>query len=145
LSARLFLRPRAALAAVVLAPAAWAALTLLAHLVHLLVDALVDLGLLLVGLVGGETAGRDRLVDALLRGVLQRVGDIGRVLAVGLGDLGQRLAGQLLPQLVGRNANGLGRRGEVRARGKLRGSDVKIENVWGRGYRLVSSEQRAAS
>jgi two-component system response regulator BaeR len=32
-----------------------------------------------------------------------------------------------------------------RVRGKLRGSDVKIENVWGRGYRLVSSERPAAS
>jgi DNA-binding response OmpR family regulator len=27
-----------------------------------------------------------------------------------------------------------------RVRGKLRGSGVRIENVWGRGYRLVSSE-----
>ena len=32
-----------------------------------------------------------------------------------------------------------------RVRTKLRGSDVRIENVWGRGYRLVSSEPPAAS
>ena len=31
-----------------------------------------------------------------------------------------------------------------RVRGKLRGSDVRIENVWGRGYRLVSSAGPAA-
>jgi DNA-binding response OmpR family regulator len=30
-----------------------------------------------------------------------------------------------------------------RVRGKLRGSAVRIENVWGRGYRLVSSEPSA--
>jgi DNA-binding response OmpR family regulator len=29
-----------------------------------------------------------------------------------------------------------------RVRGKLRGSDVRIENVWGQGYRLVSSERQ---
>ena len=32
-----------------------------------------------------------------------------------------------------------------RVRGKLRGSDVRIENVWGQGYRLVRSERRPAS
>ena len=65
--------------------------------VHKLVNAVVELG---------------------MRGGLQRVGDIARVLAVIGRYLRQRLALQLSAQLLGRDANGLRRGLELKSQGK---------------------------
>lgn len=62
------------------------------HLVDLQVNPLIDLRLLRVGLVRGESTSRDRLIDAGVRRVLERRRDIGTGFAVGRGDFGQRLA-----------------------------------------------------
>src|SRR5438128_10484410 len=75
------------------------------HLVDLLVDALIDLGFLRVGLISGQSASGDRLVDARVRRVLQRGGDVGRLLAMGLGHIGEGLASKLGTQLLGRDAD----------------------------------------
>src|SRR5437868_12826343 len=53
---------------------AWRAL--LVDLVDLLIDALIDLQFALRGLVGGQSASGDLLVDALVCGVLQGRGHI---------------------------------------------------------------------
>jgi hypothetical protein len=50
----------------------------------------------------------DGLVDALMAGVLEGVGHVGRVLAVRLRNLCQRLAGQLLAELISGDADRLG-------------------------------------
>src|SRR5437660_4487549 len=57
-------------------------------LVDLLVDALVDLRLLGVGLVGGQSASGGCLIDARVRRVLQRRCHVGRALAMCLGPFG---------------------------------------------------------
>src|SRR5436305_15332464 len=72
------------------ARAAWA--TLRERLVDELVDALIGLRLLRVCLIGRQATAGDRLVDALVRGVLERGRHVGRGLTVRLGDLRQRLA-----------------------------------------------------
>ena len=83
------------------------------HLRHLLVDPLIDQRFPLRGLVRGQAASRDVLVNALVGRVLQRGGDVGGVFAVRLRNLRQRFAWQLLSQLSDGNANRRGRRVEV--------------------------------
>jgi len=85
------------------------------HLGHLLIDTLVSLRLGLRRLVGGQASGSDLLVDALMRRVLQCSGDVGRILAVRLGDLRQRLTRQLLLELRDGYADGRGGRIQVAA------------------------------
>jgi hypothetical protein len=76
-------------------------------LVHALVDPLGELLLHLVGLLGAQPAVCYCLVDSLVRGTAKRRRDVGRIAAMSLGDLRQRLAGQLLPKLVGGDAHRL--------------------------------------
>src|SRR5438132_185213 len=88
------------------AGAAWA--TLRKRLVDELIDALIGLRLLRVGLIGRQATIGDRLVDTLVRGVLERRRDVGRGLTVRLGDLRQRLALNLGAQLLWGDAEGGG-------------------------------------
>jgi hypothetical protein len=76
------------------------------HLVDHLVDALIGLGLLGGGLVCGQSAAGDRRVDTLVRRILQGRRHVSGRLTVSLSDLSQRLAGQLLLQLLWRDADG---------------------------------------
>src|SRR5206468_1418927 len=75
-------------------------------LVDLLIDTLIEPGLLRVGLIGGDLTGGNCLVDARMGCILQRCRDISRGLAVSLGHVGERLARKLGMQLLWGNANG---------------------------------------
>src|SRR5919199_2877917 len=92
-------------AVVLRAAAGTAGAALREHLVDELVDALIGLRLVRVGLIGRESAVADLLVDALMRGVLERGRHVVGGLAVRLGDLGQGLARQLGAQLIGGDAD----------------------------------------
>jgi hypothetical protein len=76
--------------------------------VHDLVDVLVEHLLHLGGPISGQPSRCNCLVDMLVGLVLEGRGDICRVLAMCLGDLGQRLTRQLLTQLIGCDANRVG-------------------------------------
>src|SRR2546430_1696339 len=75
-------------------------------LINLLIDALIDLRLLLSGLLGRQPARGYGLVDALVCSVLERGGHIVGGLAMGRGDLRQRLAVEFRAQLLGWDADG---------------------------------------
>src|SRR4051794_32814642 len=82
---------------------------------HHLVDAVGHPLLRSLDLVGRDAAGGGLLVDAGARRLLQGVRDGSRIDVVGLGDLGQRLALELLAKLVDGDAERLGRRVEAAA------------------------------
>jgi hypothetical protein len=85
----------------------------LLDLVDLLIDALVDRGLVRGCLCRGQFAGRDCLVDTRVRCILQRRRDVSGGLAVRLGNLGQGFAVELCSELIGRDADGGGGGGQV--------------------------------
>ena len=105
------------------------AATLRTNLGHLLVDARVDLLLFGRRLGGGDLTVGDGLIDARVRGILERGGDVRGGLAVRGRDVGEGLGGQLLLELRHRNPDDRRRGAQVLSTTRTTGT-VRSTATW---------------